>query len=314
MIYFAHNKVRNAVKIGFSDNLEARFKALQTASLDPLELIGTIDGDRTAEKALHRRFKPFRIYREWFAISPELKEFIRDHVAKLMIRGIEIKSFYLAGKFEKPDWRSRLIEDWPGTFGSMNPEGNTDDWASKQSFLNVKRENGGREFQIQYTGPFCVRVNDESNEGRPHNYPTTTKKTNDGREYLSVDHSVVKNNCLSAISRADLIFAWIDSWDCFGTLTEIGYASAFQDKIVVVASPEFDRELWFACALADRFIVASSPARAWRLMWDSDENNFDFEVIDELIDEVAEEERQRLYREEFAREEDEFRNSSCDVA
>ncbi len=303
MIYFVHNKTRNAVKIGFSENSERRFLALQTVSLDDLKLIGEIEGDRTVEKLLHQRFKEFRIRGEWFLASHELMEYIRDMVDPLTILGVEIESFYLAGKFTTPDWRSQLIKNWPGSFASVNLETDTDDWNNKHSYRVVYRGNNGRKFSVRYTGPFCMKAG----ENGPHMYSTGPKIIRGDHEYLKIDHSTVVANCLSAINRSDLIFAWIDSWDCFGTLAEIGYASALQNKIVVVATPRFNRELWFACAMADRFIVASSPIKAWTIMWYSDHSS-EFEVKDELFSDIDCEDD-----EEIGCEQEESRNGSCGI-
>ncbi len=300
MIYFVQNKARNAVKIGFSENLEARLKVLQTVSLDPLELIGTIEGDRDAEKELHKKFKDFKIRGEWFLMDSELKDFVRDYVAPLAILGVEIKSFYLAGKLEKLDWRDRLINEWSEGFGSINPEKESNNWNDKKVFLTITR--GDREFKIQYTGPFRISKNEGFSEDAPHMYHDEVVDL--CGKYSKIDHAAVAINCVSALSKSDLVFAWIDSRDCFGTLVEIGYASAFKDKVVVVATPEFDRELWFACAIADRFIVAPTPVRAWNLMWANDKNS-DFEVKNELIGDDIEDEDY---------DQDESENDTCDVA
>ncbi len=310
MIYFAHNKARNAVKIGFSENSERRFLALQTVSLDPLELIGEIDGDRDTEKALHTKFKKFNIRGEWFLIGPELAEFIKDNVAPLTICGTEIKSFYLAGKFENPDWRDMLIGSWSKGFGSIDHKDCINDWIKTQPTINFKRNPGGRSFKIRYTGPFFAGI-DKDNIGKgPHMYSTETVSDENGNKYAKIDHHDVAVNCMVAIRQADLIFAWIDSWDCFGTLTEIGYAAALEDKIVVVATSEFDRELWFAYTLADRFIIAPNPNNAWHVMWDGNKNNdFGFDVKDEINDEM-----EKLYKQEVDLQEEESRNGSCDIA
>jgi hypothetical protein len=65
------------IKIGFSEQTERRFKSLQTAAAAPLELLGTIHGERELE--LHRQFAHLRSHGEWFRAAPELLAFITAH-------------------------------------------------------------------------------------------------------------------------------------------------------------------------------------------------------------------------------------------
>lgn len=89
--------------------------------------------------------------------------------------------------------------------------------------------------------------------------------------------------CLNAISRSDLIFAWIDDLTGYGTLTEIGYAKGL-GKLILIATPEppdqhsipdwypgvpgsiqpqpssLD-ELWFAFTLATQVVACDNPAK-----------------------------------------------------
>jgi nucleoside 2-deoxyribosyltransferase len=76
----------------------------------------------------------------------------------------------------------------------------------------------------------------------------------------------------NAVSEADMIFAWIDSDDCLGTMLEIGMASSLR-KPIVVASPEgFDtRETWLARHFACCDMKADSAGDAWRRFWQNSE-------------------------------------------
>ena len=81
----------------------------------------------------------------------------------------------------------------------------------------------------------------------------------------SIRQSVVKQ-CLNAIDRCDLMFAWIQDSNCYGTLVEIGYAIG-KGKAVIVATND-DRllygELWFAFESSLRVIkYASGPDEAF---------------------------------------------------
>lgn len=74
MIYFIQNTETAAIKIGLSVDPAKRLASLQTASADPLKLLGTIEGGRDKESALHCQFSAHRLSGEWFRGHPELVE------------------------------------------------------------------------------------------------------------------------------------------------------------------------------------------------------------------------------------------------
>jgi Meiotically Up-regulated Gene 113 (MUG113) protein/DnaT-like ssDNA binding protein len=79
--YFIVDRTNNRIKIGRSWSPKTRLKRLQESTGAALELIGQVDGG-WREKDLHRRFADQRIgNREWFAITGDLLDFIRDEFA-----------------------------------------------------------------------------------------------------------------------------------------------------------------------------------------------------------------------------------------
>ncbi len=65
---------------------------------------------------------------------------------------------------------------------------------------------------------------------------------------------VIVNRCLHHIRRCDAVHAYIDSFDCFGTLTELGYAAAMDKPIYLVFSEKVhveDSEGWECHDLVD---------------------------------------------------------------
>ena len=64
------------LKIGIAGNLQDRLDALQTAHYEDLEVLFVVEMDRPREleKALHRRFREYRIRGEWFAANRYLCE------------------------------------------------------------------------------------------------------------------------------------------------------------------------------------------------------------------------------------------------
>jgi hypothetical protein len=65
------------VKIGFTDDLGVRHKALQNRYGHDLIILAKMAGDRRKEAEIHSRFQHLRITREeQFRPEPELMEFI----------------------------------------------------------------------------------------------------------------------------------------------------------------------------------------------------------------------------------------------
>lgn len=75
-VYFIASGVK-AVKIGYTALGYKRFEDLQIASHTKLRLIGMIEGDRTTEAGLHRRFAEYHIRGEWFSIEGELADYLK---------------------------------------------------------------------------------------------------------------------------------------------------------------------------------------------------------------------------------------------
>lgn len=71
-VYFAQAGENGPIKIGFATNVVRRMWELQVNSPDRIQALGTIEGDQTAERALHRRFSEDRISGEWFRPSSAL--------------------------------------------------------------------------------------------------------------------------------------------------------------------------------------------------------------------------------------------------
>lgn len=74
-VYFARRR-DGCIKIGSASNVEERLKQLSAAAGEALQLIGTMAGGVTHERALHRQFKAHRAHREWFNPSAELWAYI----------------------------------------------------------------------------------------------------------------------------------------------------------------------------------------------------------------------------------------------
>ena len=80
MIYFITDMTN--IKIGYTKNdVYKRLKQLQTGCANNLYLLGWIDGDKTKEKELHKKFSNYKIRfnGEWFCPSVEVLDYINKN-------------------------------------------------------------------------------------------------------------------------------------------------------------------------------------------------------------------------------------------
>jgi hypothetical protein len=75
VVYFLRGG--DTIKIGYTTNLAARQRSLETASAVPLELLASVPGDRREEARLHREWWHLHIRGEWFHADEELLRYIR---------------------------------------------------------------------------------------------------------------------------------------------------------------------------------------------------------------------------------------------
>lgn len=81
MIFFAHDKDRDLIKIGFSSDPEARmldFRRQREEAHHNVKLVGTMPGDMLVEMRIQGMFSHLRVEGEWFSAEPELWKFIRS--------------------------------------------------------------------------------------------------------------------------------------------------------------------------------------------------------------------------------------------
>jgi len=71
-VYFAQHRPGELIKIGHSISVRARL-----AELGIRNLLGSISGNKTVEKQIHKKFSHLRVHGEWFEPADELLEFIR---------------------------------------------------------------------------------------------------------------------------------------------------------------------------------------------------------------------------------------------
>jgi hypothetical protein len=135
---------------------------------------------------------------------------------------------YLAGKISKNCWRNTLVTGLR--------EHSWDDGSLEQS-------------NFYYVGPFFVGC-DHGCYHRPKNHGFRRGCSAD----LEIARSEIAALCRSAVRKADLLFAYITAFDCYGTLVEIAWAQEADIPVVIAFAPSIasaeSNEMWFACVRA----------------------------------------------------------------
>jgi hypothetical protein len=275
MIYFAQDSGTFEIKIGHTGSAaEARVKALQTGNPRPIKILAVIEGAASDEADLHRRFAPHRVAGEWFRPVPELLAFLLalPHPAPAATVRRRLPwplKVYLAGKIAKSDWRHDLFQThaalnlWDGDDDSNPPP-----WPVAQGCLREGHS---------YVGPYYFAVSEWHASGWTPNSHLNTAGITELVEIHPEDHSrepdwvshgsgagyrieygaplndrrrdLIRRRCLAAVATSDLVFAWIDSPDCYGTVAELGMAAAL-GKLICVAGPQAYPDMWLACSCA----------------------------------------------------------------
>ena len=173
------------------------------------------------------------------AICEECHQFVHGKAAydpatdrPLSLHGRYVDRVYLAGKISRNDWRHSIVK---GSLADKDPGPASDPYDYWQPGRGVIPVPGYR--SLVYSGPFFT----ELGNGKSHLI----------YRHASDAEGVVSLLCQESIDHCDLVFAWIDREDCYGTLVELGYASA-KGKLIYVAGPVFFPELWLACSLANK--------------------------------------------------------------
>lgn len=128
-------------------------------------------------------------------------------------------TLYLAGKISKNDWRHTLI---PG----LREHSWSDDPIHTSHF--------------SYVGPFFASCD----HGCGHN-PGSHGAVQECTEPHYTRRDVVDLN-MAALVKANLVFAYINAPDCYGTVMEIGWAIANGKRVVMAFAPDLnDDDFWF---------------------------------------------------------------------
>jgi hypothetical protein len=212
----------------------------------------------------------------------------RDPILDVPVKlnGREVRSVYLAGRITPPRgaWRNQIAPLW-----------DEDGWGSPGVQLGTPTAGLGADIpdgrSLRVAGPFWASIEHTGgghlwySKGGAigiHAIEGAFSFCSHGMRYPDgISAYEVRNQILEWLRDTDLMFAWIEDRECFGTLWELGFAEAMPDTIVVVATPTFDRELWLPAAMADILIYAPTAGEAWARLWARKENIISHHLFDD---------------------------------
>lgn len=153
---------------------------------------------------------------------------------------VEHHTVYLAGKISKDGgWRA----DFGGyrAFSFYNrDEINENSMCAINKYLTV-------------TGPFFISCDHGCYHGENSHGVGADKDMDFYCSSTPMTQHEVFELCKAQINKAEVVFAYIDCEDCFGTLAEIGYAHALGKDIVIYFKNEhLQKEMWFVDKMQQR--------------------------------------------------------------
>lgn len=189
-----------------------------------------------------------------------------------------VKTFYLAGKITGTTWRDAIVPGWSEENHSSSYWQAFYDYDETSTWCVVPNVCMCGGVGLHYSGPWWRDMFGHglsSNSAGPHGYSSIDECPDVSDEFIQEirlrETKVLRAVC-EAIENADMLFAWIDSPDCYGTIYEIGFAKAL-GKVVVVATDEAFLEtapsyqMWL-CRSGNYCVTEKTPHDAWRFFWD----------------------------------------------
>jgi hypothetical protein len=153
-----------------------------------------------------------------------------------LTRDTHLPSVYLAGKVSQYGWRERLI----------GQQGVPADDALH--FKTILKCSGLYGLQFLNSGPFACNCDHDSSHAEG-NHGAGLGCSRDGGSCLRCRRDLVFRLNKARIDRSTGLFAYIDAVDCYGTLSEIGYANAKGIPVGLAygphIAPQVRDDLWF---------------------------------------------------------------------
>lgn len=170
---------------------------------------------------------------------------------------------YLAGKITNNSWRSAISvsRETPRINGYMRIDcEDITDYIASDYYYDGEYETN----KYIITGPHALSCDHGCFHFRAHHGAASKDGGNIECEDKVITTADVLSACTHQIDKSDYIFAYIDSLDAYGTLTEIGYAyncrKRCEDKhiFILFKNQKIANQLWFAKEMADWSWVQST--------------------------------------------------------
>jgi hypothetical protein len=176
-------------------------------------------------------------------------------------------SVYLAGKITKNGWRNDIVASSALGQSEWAMEAMSNELGQKwETAMDALGEG------VHLAGPFFVGCDHGCGHGPQAHGITGGCIVTDAGQKETV------RLCTQALEESDVVFAWLDALDAYGTLVELGYAKALGKRIIIAHPPqtairsdelsgdlEERNDMWFAYSLADVEIAAPSAREAWAM-------------------------------------------------
>lgn len=75
-VYFIQGESGGPVKIGYTTDIKRRLKELQSGSIDILQILLVVPGNKVYEQYLHSKFENYRLKGEWYKPDPKIFEYM----------------------------------------------------------------------------------------------------------------------------------------------------------------------------------------------------------------------------------------------
>jgi hypothetical protein len=134
---------------------------------------------------------------------------------------------YLAGSISNSNWREEVIENFSDISYKVCAD-YTSYWPTLSKVIFGEHD---------YVGPYYMGTYDNNTHGA-------------GKHLGDPMACDIVDLCTAAIRKSDLVFAWIDRPDVYGTILEIGIAKGM-GKTVVISGSKYYSDMWFVYANGD---------------------------------------------------------------
>lgn len=164
---------------------------------------------------------------------------------------------YLAGKIAKHDWRTTILGDRAGAV----PAGGGDPYFGRLFDPTLILDCGS----FLYGGPFFISCDHGCSHG-PASHGAGPGCCGDANA-AEMRQRIWQINC-ERVRRASCIFAYVNELDCFGTLVELGFATALNKPIAIglghgITSKQFD-DLWMPRACNNAGLLRGGPVETFQ--------------------------------------------------